>query len=69
MVELHPLKAYRQTHGLNRKALADALSVTEVTIGRWENGKRGISKSMLPKIQEAFGIGADCILEFERRAA
>jgi transcriptional regulator with XRE-family HTH domain len=66
MTEKHPLKAYREENGLNRKALADALAVTEVTVGRWENGKRGVRKSLLPQIEDKFGISAARILEFER---
>jgi transcriptional regulator with XRE-family HTH domain len=66
MTETHPLKAYREANGLNRKALADALAVTEVTVGRWENGKRGVRKSLLPQIEDKFGIPPARILEFER---
>ena len=69
MVEKHPLKSYRETKGLSRKALADALSVTEVTVGRWENGKRGVRKTLLPKIEQAFGIAPEQILQFEREVA
>lgn len=68
MVETHPLADYRKAHGLTRKALADALGVTEVTVGRWENGKRGVRKPLLPVIEQKFGISADNILRFEREA-
>jgi transcriptional regulator with XRE-family HTH domain len=66
MVGTHPLTDYRKAHGLTRKALADALGVTEVTVGRWENGKRGVSKTFLPVIEQTCGIGAADILRFER---
>ena len=65
MTTNHPLETYRQKHGLTRKALADALSVTVTTVGRWENGKRGVRKTLLPKIEDAFGISAESILKFE----
>jgi transcriptional regulator with XRE-family HTH domain len=66
MVGTHPLADYRKDHGLSRKALADALEVTEVTVGRWENGKRGVRKTLLPKIEDKFGIPPARILQFER---
>ena len=69
MVGTHPLRNYRETRGLSRKALADALSVTEVTVGRWETGKRGVRTSLLPKIEVEFGIAPEQILNFERETA
>lgn len=69
MVGTHPLKVYRHAHGLSRKALADALRVTETTVGRWENGKRGVRKALLPRIENEFGIPAEQILKFEREAS
>ena len=68
MARTHPLKAYRDREKLPRQAVAAALNVTVTTIGRWENGKRGVRKALLPKIEQTFRIPAEDILRFERGA-
>ncbi len=69
MVSIHPLQAYRNSEGLSRAELSKKLGVTVTTVGRWENGKRGVRKTLLPKIEEKFGIAAEQILRFETGAA
>lgn len=38
----HPLAQYRAANGLSQKQLAEALGVAELTVYRWEAGKRKI---------------------------
>lgn len=40
MTTTHPLTLFRQQRGLTRAQLGAEINVSEVTIWRWENGKR-----------------------------
>lgn len=65
MVGKHPLRLYRESKGLTRKALGKELDVSEVTVGRWESGTRSVRKTLLPKVQEVTGIEPAAILNFD----
>lgn len=39
----HPIKAYRERHGLTQGALAEILGVSDATITHIENGRRRIT--------------------------
>jgi transcriptional regulator with XRE-family HTH domain len=50
MADSHPLKKYRDAHKITQVALAKELGVTNVTVWRWENGRR------TPRLEDARNI-------------
>lgn len=55
----HPLAKYRFDHGRkSQEKLGEELSVTGVTISRWETGARKIDKDLLPRVVGHTGIPA-----------
>lgn len=53
----HPLAKYRKDHGdMSREALGQKIGVSDVTVGRWEGGKRKIDVALLPKVSQITGI-------------
>lgn len=55
----HPLAEFRTRNGRqSQEALGEALSVTGVTISRWETGARKIDEAILPRVVEYTGIPA-----------
>lgn len=64
----HPLKTFRDNHGLTQPALAKQLGVTTATISRWESGTRSPRKAKLPEIIEKTGISPAALLGIEDHA-
>jgi transcriptional regulator with XRE-family HTH domain len=64
MIE-HPLKKYRDDHGLTQGELGRLLGVTKGSISRWENGHRAPRRRELPVIAEKTGIAPAELLGFE----
>ncbi len=58
MSEDHPLKSYREKHGMTRADLARELDVSKTTVGRWEEGHRKIDETMLPLVVSKTSIPA-----------
>ena len=56
------LKEIRMEKGLNRSQLAKGLSVSEVTISRWERLLRIPNIVDLKKIAEFFNVSADYLI-------
>lgn len=58
MVHNHPLKSFRegQEPPLSQADLAKLLGVENVTVWRWEAGKRQISERHLPNVAAKTGI-------------
>jgi len=54
----HPLKSYRDNHGLSQAALGERIGVDRITVWRWENGKRQPSPAQCKLLTEATGIPA-----------
>lgn len=49
----HPLRAYRQRHGLSQRQMANLLGTTKVTVSRIETGTREPSGDLLRRIAAA----------------
>lgn len=60
------LMAFRQDRGLSRAELGAALGVTEVTIWRWETGKRAPRGDDLKRVCDFTGISAAVLLGIEQ---
>jgi DNA helicase-2/ATP-dependent DNA helicase PcrA len=56
----HPLRAYRNVHGLSMADLADQLGVRTNTIWRWENG-RVPEQAMWARIEKVTGARAQSV--------
>lgn len=54
----HPLMSYREAHGLSQAELADTLSVSRMTVWRWEKGERQPDPDKLSDITAKTGIPA-----------
>lgn len=55
----HPLAEFRMKNNRqSQEALGEALSVTGVTVSRWETGARKIDEAILPRVVEYTGIPA-----------
>lgn len=59
MNDVHPLKQWRQDRGLTQGAAAEALSLTEPTLSRYETGARVPSLAQAAKLSEKTGIPLD----------
>lgn len=68
MAENRPLQKWRKGQGISRQALAKALGVTEVTVGRWETGTRTPRKQFVPKLVDMTGLAPAAILGIELSA-
>jgi transcriptional regulator with XRE-family HTH domain len=53
----HFLAKWREHRGLTQKQLAERLDVTDITISRWENGKRELRGKWPASVAEALDIG------------
>ncbi len=46
----------RERHGLTRAQVADDMDVSEMTVGRWENGASGISADNSKRLADLYEI-------------
>ena len=56
------LKQLRTDKGINQIQLAEEMSVTQGTVGKWETGKRVPDAQMLRKLAAYFDITVDYLL-------
>jgi transcriptional regulator with XRE-family HTH domain len=49
------LTAWRDVAGLTQEAAAGALSVSGVTVHRWETGKASVTNTMMARLAELYG--------------
>ncbi len=56
MAYSHPLRAWREAHGIKQSDLARSLNVSPVTVSRWENGERKVAVDYLERIANKTGI-------------
>ena len=56
------LRELRVARGLSQRELAKLMYVTQPTVARWENGSRLPDASMITRIAECLGVGADVLL-------
>lgn len=66
---VHPLRRYRDTIGITQLELANQLGVTNVTVSRWETGKRVPRPRVVTEISEKTGISRAELLGFEPQGA
>ena len=50
------LTEFRKSLGLNQTQFAESIEMSQGAIANMESGKRDVSKSMLIKIREVYGI-------------
>lgn len=62
----HSLIQFRQDKGLSRADLGAALDVTEVTVWRWETGKRKPRGDDLKRLCDFTGLSAAVVLGMEQ---
>ena len=53
------LAQLRKDQGLSQQAIADALGIAQQTYAHYEVGRLRMPMSLLPKLIELFGVGAD----------
>lgn len=53
---MNRLKELRKQKGLTQQGLADEISVSTITILRWENGERQIKEGKAKQLAEYFGV-------------
>ncbi|MCL2556395.1 MAG: helix-turn-helix domain-containing protein [Firmicutes bacterium] len=56
------LKELREEKELSKLALAKALQVADINIGRWERGEQEITSDNLIKIADFFDVSVDYLL-------
>lgn len=56
MQKIHPLRAYRERHGISCAELAKKLDIAESTLRSFENGNRIISGELAREIEDLLGI-------------
>lgn len=64
MTALHPLRQYRETHGLTEDALAVELGVAGLTIKRWEAGEVLPQGRWRGKIKDHTGVPFSAFVAF-----
>lgn len=69
MDKTNALIVRRESKGLSRKALADALGVTERTVRRWEDGERMPRPSDLRSLETLIGVSASEVVEIHLRSS
>jgi transcriptional regulator with XRE-family HTH domain len=57
------IRAYRLTHGLSRKKLANVLRIDPTTLARWENGKSKPGALLKRRLAKFLDISDDGILQ------
>lgn len=52
----HPLRKYREACGLTQAELGKELGVWDITISRWETGRRKIDERYLLRVRRRTGL-------------
>lgn len=66
MKKISELRA--QNNNMSQRELAEAISVTQASISRWETNQFSISGANLIKLANYFEVSADDLLGLENRA-
>lgn len=53
---IEELKSKRKETGASQKSIANQIGVTKEIVGKWENGKRGITLKNAIKYAQAVGL-------------
>jgi len=56
------LAQLRKDQGLSQQAIADALGIAQQTYAHYEVGRLRMPMSLLPRLIELFGVGADQLI-------
>lgn len=56
---MNRLKELRKQKKLTQQGLADEISVSKITILRWENGERQIKEEKAQQLADYFGVSID----------
>jgi transcriptional regulator with XRE-family HTH domain len=62
----NPLQLARESKGLSRASVADALKIGEHQVRRWEAGEQLIPSKHLSALTELLGVTADHLLGLDR---
>ena len=62
---MNRLKELRKQKGLTQQGLADEISVSKITVLRWENEERQIKPEKAQQLAEYFGISVGYLLGYE----
>lgn len=65
----HPLRNWRERHGLSQQAVADMLKVDDLTVSRWECGHTEPQKRHWDQIERITGMTRSQFLGFLTEAA
>jgi transcriptional regulator with XRE-family HTH domain len=62
---MHPVRSYRELHGLTLRQLADIVDTTESTVSRIERGLQNPSLALLQRFVDRTGLRAEDFLRQE----
>lgn len=58
----HPLKLFRQAHGLNQRAAAKQFGVSQAAWSRWERGEQRPGRAMAKRLMRETGAALDVLM-------
>ena len=61
---MNRLKELRKQKGLTQQGLADEISVSKITVLRWENEERQIKPEKAQQLADFFGVSVGYLLGF-----
>jgi transcriptional regulator with XRE-family HTH domain len=64
-LRMHPVKRYRELHGLTLRQLADLVDTTDATVSRIERGLQSPSLALLQRFVDRTGLKAADFLRQE----
>ena len=62
---MNRLKELRKQKGLTQQGLADEISVSKITVLRWENEERQIKPEKAQQLADYFGVSVGYLLGYE----
>lgn len=65
VINMNRLKELRKQKGLTQQELADEISVSKITILRWENEERQIKTEKAQQLADFFGVSVGYLLGYE----
>lgn len=68
VINMNRLKELRKQKGLTQQELADEISVSKITVLRWENEERQIKPEKAQQLADYFGVSVGYLLGYEIKA-
>ena len=65
VINMNRLKELRKQKGLTQQELADEISVSKITILRWENEERQIKTEKAQQLADYFGVSVGYLLGYD----